>query len=686
MQKGNIGVTSQDIFPLIKKFMYNDQDIFIREIVSNAVDATQKLKSIISLGEYSANVDDLKVSVTIDKTLKTITVSDNGIGMTEEELDKYINQIAFSSANEFLEKYKDTNIIGHFGLGFYSSFMVSDKVEIITKSYKENSIACKWSCEGTTDYEISDIVKDTIGSDVIMYINDEYAEYLNSDKLKTLLTKYGKFLPVDINLIEKHEQIEDSSTHEITIPEDTVTKITSDNALWTKQPSTLTEEDYINFYKELYPDKPEPLFWIHINIDMPFTFTGILYFPTFDLSNPVFERHNLSLYCNRVFVTDNVEGILPEYLSLLHGIIDSPDIPLNVSRSFLQSDTNVKKISTHITNKVMSELKKLLNKDRETYEKKWDIIKLFINLGVVTQPDIFEKAKSIILLTDIDNKKYTFDEYFDAVKDNQTDKNGKVVYLYTYCKEDQDIYVEQVKELGYNILLINEQFASFEVQTYEHELKDKNVIFKRIDSYPISTLIEKENTDEKKELADNVKNMLISIFNAANRKIENIDYTFDVNSLGENSLPIMTIADEWRRRMKEMSSLNNSGMFLNSNNIVRFILNSDSPSISKVLTNADHMIGEKTHEINEKLKDFNLQIESLEKNEDLSDDDKKLKKDELKKNVDELVNSKEELIKQYVNDDPLVNELIDIALLQCGLLSGEDLTKFIKNVVTLLNK
>ena len=376
--KGNIGVTSKDIFPLIKKFMYNDQDIFIREIVSNAVDATQKLITLINSNLYSANIDDLKVDVILNKSDKTITVSDMGIGMTSDEIEKYINQIAFSGASDFLEKYADTAIIGHFGLGFYSSFMVSDKVEIITKSYKEYSTACKWSCEGTTNYELEDFDKDTVGTDVIMHINDEYLEYLEFNKIKTLLTKYSKFLPVKINIVEKQESYTDPSTNEIIIPEDKIETITSDNAIWVKKPSELTDDDYINFYKEMYPGRPEPLFWIHLNLDMPFTLTGVLYFPAFDPQKPVFEQKHLNLYCNRVFVTDNVKDILPDYLTLLHGVIDSPDIPLNVSRSALQNDGFVAKISDYITKKVADKLIGMYKNHREDYENLWEDLSPFI--------------------------------------------------------------------------------------------------------------------------------------------------------------------------------------------------------------------------------------------------------------------------------------------------------------------
>ena len=674
MQKGNIGVTSKDIFPLIKKFMYNDQDIFIREIVSNAIDATQKLITLINSNEYSANKDELKVTVTLDANEKTITVSDNGIGMTLEEIDKYINQIAFSGANEFLEKYSDANIIGHFGLGFYSSFMVSDKVELITKSYKSDQ-AYKWSCTGTTDYEITEAEKNSVGTDVIMYISDEHSEYMDPNKISALLIKYAKYLPVEVNFVYKAEQYTDSSTNEIVIPEDKTEKITVDNALWTRKPSELTDDDYIQFYHETFPGKPDPLFWIHINIDMPFTFTGILYFPSFDKAKPIFEHKNLSLYCNRVFVTDNVEGILPDYLSLLHGVIDSPDIPLNVSRSFLQSDSNVKKISSHITNKVMSSLKTLMDDDRKKYEEKWDTIKLFINLGVVTLPDVYQKAKDIILLTDIDNNKYTFDEYYDKVYQNQTDKNGKVIYLYTYDTQTQVTYIDSIVDKGYSILLLNEQYSAFIVQAYEVEGRERNIEWRRIDSNTPDKLIEKEGK-ERKQLADNVKSMVIALFDGAERTFDDINHEFYVEAMGPDALPITIIADEWFRRMKEMSMLNNNGIFLDQKASLKFIINSDAKVIKKVLKNAEKSIGAQIEELNNKV----AQLTS--KKVDSTDEEEK----NIQADIDVQLDKKKSLIKSFVNEDHHVNELIDIALLEYGLLTGEDLARFVRRSIKLIEK
>lgn len=649
--------------------MYNDHDIFIREIVSNAIDATQKLSSIIRKGQFTEpegyNSD---IHVILDKTNKTITVRDSGIGMTEEEIDKYINQIAFSSANDFLEKYKDTAIIGHFGLGFYSCFMVSDKVEIISKSYQEGAKPVKWVCEGTTEFTTEDADRDTIGTDIVMHITDEADEYLDFYKLKNLLTRFSRFSPVTIYLEDVPEKLEDKPRSE---------KITSDNALWIQQPTSLKDEDYINFYKELYPDRPEPLFWIHINIDVPFTFQGILYFPAFDPNKPIFEHKHLSLYSNRVFVTDNVEGILPDYLSLLHGIIDSPDIPLNVSRSFLQSDSNVKKISTHISNKVISSLRTLMRKDREKYEEKWDTIKLFINLGIVTIPDLYKKAEDILLLTDIHEKKYTLDEYYDLIKDNQTDKDNHVVYLYTYNRNIQHTYIEKLEKMGYNILWFNDQYSSYEIQAYEMGLNEKNVVFKRIDSDIPDKLIIKEDDKKKKELSQNLKAMLVAMFEATDRKIEKVNMQFDVNAMGKDELPITVIANEYFRRIKEMSMINNQGYFIDKDDMIMLVLNSDAKLIKKILKNAEKAIGTEINAINDELSALNKEKDS-ETEED--------KKDEITKKIDNLLDKKKTVITEYAKTDEHINEAIDIALLECGLLIGENMANFIRRSYKIIEK
>lgn len=664
--KGNIGVTSKDIFPLIKKFMYNDHDIFIREIVSNAIDATQKLNTLYNADSSLIKPEDYNpaIHVIVDEDNKTVTVKDSGIGMTDKEIDSYINQIAFSGANDFLEKYSDTNIIGHFGLGFYSSFMVSDKVEIITKKYDSDK-AYKWSCEGTTEFVIEETDKDSFGTDIIMHISDKFTEdYLNYDNIKELVQKFSTFSPIEIYVNDTNDNSE---------------KITYDRALWLEQPSNLKDEDYIDFYKTLYPDRPDPLFWIHINIDVPFTFKGILYFPAFDPNKPIFEHKHLMLYSNRIFVTDNVQGILPEYLGLLHGIIDSPDIPLNVSRSFLQSDSNVKKIGNHISNKVISSLKTLMRKDREKYNEKWDTIKLFVNLGIVTLPDLYKKCQDILLLTDIDNNKYTIEEYYEKVKDNQTDKNGKVVYLYTYNKNEHYTYIEKLKKLKYNILLFNTQYSSYEVQAYEMGMQEKNVIFKRIDSDTAENIILKDDADEKKtkELSSNLKSMLSIMFESNKRDIEGINIIFDVQNMGKKSSPVTIIANEYFRRIKEMSIINNQGYFINKDDALMFVINSDSAVIKKILKDAEKTIGTEINNLNNEIAETN----KLKVNE--SDEDKRK---QLESEAETLLSKKKSIIDEYSKNVSVINELIDIALLEYGLLNGEAMSKFIKRLYKSLEK
>lgn len=662
--KGNIGVTSKDIFPLIKKFMYNDHDIFIREIVSNAIDATQKLNTIFNTDNSVSKPENYTpdIHVIVNKDDHTITVKDAGIGMTDKELDSYINQIAFSGANDFLEKYTDTSIIGHFGLGFYSSFMVSDKVEIITKSYNSDK-AYKWACEGTTEFTIEETDKPSIGTDVVMHISDKFEEeYLDVLNIKSLIKKFSRFSPIPIYVDE----------------DDKSEKMTYDRALWLEQPSTLKDEDYIDFYKTLYPDRPEPLFWIHMNIDVPFTFRGILYFPAFDPHKPIFEHKHLMLYSNRVFVTDNVEGILPEYLGLLHGVIDSPDIPLNVSRSFLQSDSNVKKIGTHISNKVISSLKSLMRKDRKKYEEKWETINLFINLGIVTIPDLYKKCQDILLLTDIDNNKYTIDEYYEMVKETQKDKSGKVVYLYTYNKNIYYTYIEKLKKLKYNILVFSNQYSSYEIQAYEMGMQEKNVIFKRVDSDTAEHIIEKEDDTKKtKELSSNMKSMLITLFDCSKRKIEGSNIVFDVQNMGLTAQPAVIIGNEYFRRIKEMSIINNQGYFIDQDDALMFVINSDSKVVKKILKNAEKEIGEEVNKIND-------EISAVNKKKSAEEDADKKKK--LEAEVNKLLDKKKAVIEKYVKTADIINELIDIALLEYGLLTGESLSKFIKHLYKNLEK
>lgn len=682
-------VSSNDIFPLIKQFLYNDQDIFLRELVSNAVDATQKLVTLNNKGEYDGNINK-EVTVYLDKDNNTLTISDNGIGMTKEEVEKYICQIAFSGASEFIEKYKDADIIGHFGMGFYSAFMVADKVEIITRSYKSDT-EVHWVCNGNVNYKITE--KDNsemhIGTDIILYISDSYKEYFNVSHIKSLLTKYNKFIKVPVRFVEVLHEYVDSSTNETVHPDNIETVITSDNALWTKNPADLSDEDYINFYHELYPNKPDPVFWLHLNIDHPFTFTGILYFPAYDKAKPLFERNHLALYCNQVFVTNNLEGVLPEYLRLLHGIIDSPDIPLNMSRSEAQSDTNVKKIKTYISSKVMTALKKIMKKDRAEYEKKWDTIKTFINLGVIMEEDVFEKAKDILLLTDIDNNHYTLDEYYEKVKDNQTNVDNQTVYLYTFDKDAQYTYVNDIQKLGYNILLMDKHYASFEAHQLEIEFNDpadetvekKNIKFKRVDSEPINKLIVKTK-DTESSLSDNVKNMVLSLFNTCIPKVEKFQFQFAIEDLGKDYDPITVNAAEFMRRMKDMQTMNNEGIYVGMDQQLTLVLNADADIIKLILSNAESAIGNQVSEINNKMQEWQTKRKEAEDNKTLDDELTKSIQTELGKLNEEKMN----VIAEYAKTDNHINELIDIALLQYGLLYGEQLHKFIKRSFKMISQ
>lgn len=679
-------VASKDIFPLIKKFLYNDQDIFLRELVSNAVDATQKLNTLFNKGEYTGTITN-QVKVYFDKDNNTLTISDNGIGMTEAEVERYICQIAFSGATDFIEKYADADIIGHFGMGFYSSFMVADKVEINTWSYQnktENGYTCvHWSCDGNVNYKLESVdnVRDYCGTDIILHISESYKEYFTEKHIKELLNKYNKFIKVPVIFVEVLHEYVDSSTNETVTPENKETRITSDNALWMRNPSDLTDEDYLKFYKEMYPNKPDPVFWLHLNIDHPFNFKGILYFPAYDVKKPLYEKCNLHFYCNQVFVTNNLEGVLPEYLRLLHGIIDSPDIPLNMSRSDLQADSNVKKIRSYISTKVVAALKKIMKNDRETYEKKWDTIKTFINLGVIMEEDVYDKARDIILLTDIDGKHYTFEEYYNAYKDNQTDKNGKVIYLYTYDTTAQYSYIEEVKELGYNILLMDTHYSSFEVHSFEIEMNknkkddEPTIEFKRIDAEPANVLINKDTADEKQSEAfdDVVKSMIISLFNACAPVIPKYKFKFMLQHLGADKDPIVMTNDEFFRRMKEMQTLNNEGYYVAVDTTLNVILNEDSPVMKTILNNAKDAIGDKITDVNNRGKELSEKYKPAE-GEQLSEDLQK----EAREVFTKLNNEKNDIIKEYAQTDNHINELIDIALLEYGLLNGESLHKFIK--------
>ena len=546
MQKGNIGVTTENIFPVIKKFLYSDHEIFLREMVSNAVDATQKLKTLAQKGDFKGELGDLTVHISLDEKAGTLTISDRGIGMTEEEIDKYINQIAFSGVTDFLDKYKDSAnaIIGHFGLGFYSSFMVSKKVEIITRSYQDGAKAVKWSCDGSPEFTIEEVEKADRGSDIVLYIDDDCKEFLEKQKIQSLLDKYSKFMAVPIAFGKKQEwkdgKMQDTDEDNI---------INSVEPLWTKAPSSLKDEDYKTFYRTLYPMQDEPLFWIHLNVDYPFNLTGILYFPRIK-SNIELQRNKIQLYCNQVFVTDQVEGIVPEFLTLLHGVIDSPDIPLNVSRSYLQSDANVKKISTYITKKVADRLASIFKEDRKGYEEKWDDLKIFINYGMLSEESFYDRAKDFALFKDVEGKYFTFDEYKTLIKDNQTDKDGNLIYLYATNKEEQYSYIEAAKQKGYSVLLMDGQLDAPSVGMYEQKFEKSR--FTRVDSDIIDRLIVKEDA-KAVELTDDERDSLSQTFRSQMPHLDKTEFNVEVQALGESNQPVLITQSEYMRRMKEMS-------------------------------------------------------------------------------------------------------------------------------------
>ncbi|MCR5313626.1 MAG: molecular chaperone HtpG [Bacteroidaceae bacterium] len=646
-QKGNIGVTTENIFPVIKKFLYSDHEIFLREIVSNAVDATQKLKTLIQSGEFKGEAGDYTVHVKVDKEAGTLTVSDRGIGMTEEEIDKYINQIAFSGANDFLDKYKeDANaIIGHFGLGFYSSFMVSKKVEIVTKSWREGSVAKKWSCDGSPEFSIEDTDKAERGTDIVMYIDDDCKDFLEESKISELLNKYCKFLAIPVAFGKKKEW---KDGKQIETDEDNV--INDTTPLWTKKPADLKDEDYKEFYRKLYPMSDEPLFWIHLNVDYPFNLTGVLYFPKVK-NNLDLQKNKIQLYCNQVFVTDSVEGIVPDFLTLLHGVIDSPDIPLNVSRSYLQSDQNVKKISTYISKKVSDRLKSIFTNERKEFEDKWDDIKIFINYGMLSDESFYDKAKSFALLKDTEGKHYTYEEYQTLIKDQQTDKDGNLIYLYAQDKEEQYSYIETAKNKGYSVLLMDGQLDPAMLGLFEQKFEKSR--FTRVDADIIDRLIVK-NDDKKENLAERDKTILNKAFSGNLPKIDKIDFMVDCQALGETSAPVIMTQSEYMRRMKEMSRLQPGMSFYGEMpSMVNLVLNTDHPLIKKVLTEAQAVAED-------------IEIPAPEPKEGE-------KKEEPKKDI-----------KVELKDNKVVNQLIDLALLQNGMLKGEALNNFVKRSVELI--
>ena len=683
MQKGNIGVTTENIFPVIKKFLYSDQEIFLREMVSNAVDATQKLKTLKEKGEYTGELDDLTVRVSLDTEKGTITISDHGIGMTEEEIDKYINQIAFSGVTDFLEKYKDNanNIIGHFGLGFYSSFMVSKKVEIITKSWKEGSNAVKWSCDGSPAYEIDDAEREAHGSDIILYVDDDSKEFLDKFKLEGLLNKYCKFLPVPVAFGKKTEW---KDGKQVETAEDNI--INNVEPLWTKTPSTLKDEDYKSFYRTLYPMHDEPLFWIHLNVDYPFNLTGILYFPRIKNSLEL-QKNKIQLYCNQVFVTDQVEGIVPEFLTLLHGVIDSPDIPLNVSRSYLQSDREVKKISTYITKKVSDRLKAIFNEDRKAYEEKWDHLKLFINYGILTEENFYDRAKDFSLFKDTEGKYFTFDEYKTLIEAAQKDKDGNLVYLYATNKDDQYSYIKAAQDKGYSVLLFDGQLDVPCIQTLEQKFEKSH--FTRVDSDTVDHLIQKEDKP-KTDLSDTERDNLSAMFQTQMPKLDKAEFIVEVNALGSEQRPVVITQNEWMRRMKEMSRYQSGmGFYGQMPDTFNIVLNSDHALIKRVLGDAQAQLGEELKPIEGEIKGQEARLAALnqqtegKKPEEISQEIKDDKAN-TQKAIDEQKEKKEGVLRGFAEKNDVIHQLIDLALLQNGMLKGEALDKFLQRSVELI--
>lgn len=683
MQKGNIGVTTENIFPVIKKFLYSDHEIFLREMVSNAVDATQKIKTLAERGDFKGELGDLTVRISLDADKGTLTFSDRGIGMTEEEIDKYINQIAFSGVNDFLDKYKDNAnaIIGHFGLGFYSSFMVSKKVEIVTKSYKEGSKAVKWSCDGSPEFEITDAERDSRGSDIILYIDDDCKEFLDKYKIQELLNKYCKFMPVPVAFGKKTEW---KDGKQVDTDEDNI--INSVEPLWTKAPSTLKDEDYKSFYRTLYPMQDEPLFWIHLNVDYPFNLTGILYFPRIH-SNLELQRNKIQLYCNQVFVTDQVEGIVPEFLTLLHGVIDSPDIPLNVSRSYLQSDANVKKISTYITKKVADRLSSIFKDNRKEYEEKWDSLKIFINYGMLSKDDFYDRAKEFALFKDTEGKYFTFDEYKNLIKDNQTDKDGQLVYLYANDKEGQYTYIEAAKAISYSVLLLDGQLDVPMISMLEQKFEKSR--FTRVDSDTIDRLIIKEENKENALDSDSSDN-LSQVFRTQMPTIEKTEFNVEVQSLGENAMPVLITQSEYMRRMKDISHYQ-TGMafYAQMPDSYTIVLNSDHKLIKSILEDENAKCAEQLKPIEGEIKGLEARLAALrqtqnsKKPEEVTQEEKDDMSNTLK-SVNEQRDKKKQIIADYAKDNKIVHQLIDLALLQNGMLKGAALNSFLKRSVDLI--
>lgn len=683
MQKGNIGVTTENIFPIIKKFLYSDHEIFLRELVSNAVDATQKLKTLAATGDFKGELGDLTVRVKVDKENGTITISDRGLGMTAEEIDKYINQIAFSGANDFLEKYKDdaNAIIGHFGLGFYSAFMVAKTVDIVTLSYKEGAKAVKWSCDGSPEFTLEETERSDRGTDIILHVDEDCKEFLEESRLQGLLTKYCHFLAVPVAFGKKKEW---KDGKQVETDEDNLINDTC--PIWTKKPSDLKEEDYKKFYRDLYPMADEPLFWIHLNVDYPFNLTGVLYFPKIK-SNIDLQRNKIQLYCNQVYVTDSVEGIVPDFLTLLHGVIDSPDIPLNVSRSYLQSDSNVKKISTYITKKVSDRLQSIFKNERKEFEEKWDDLKIFINYGMLTQEDFYEKASKFALFKDTDNKYYTFEEYQTLIKDNQTDKNGSLIYLYANNLDEQYTYIDAAKNKGYNVLLMDGQLDVPMINMLEQKFEKSH--FTRVDSDIVDRLIVKE--DQKgEELPHDKQEVLSSLFKGQMPKVKKTEFHVEAHALGENNAPIVITQAEYMRRMKDMASIQPGMSFYGEMpDMFNLVLNSDHRLIKQVLSDAETACAEKLVPVESEIAMLTLRRNELQKAQEGKKDEEipTAEKDELsdvEKKIEAQKAEKENILNGYAAGNKVVHQLIDLALLQNNMLKGEALTNFVKRSVEMI--
>lgn len=683
MQKGNIGVTTENIFPIIKKFLYSDHEIFLRELVSNAVDATQKLKTLAATGDFKGELGDLTVRVKVDKENGTITISDRGLGMTAEEIDKYINQIAFSGANDFLEKYKDdaNAIIGHFGLGFYSAFMVAKTVDIVTLSYKEGAKAVKWSCDGSPEFTLEETERSDRGTDIILHVDEDCKEFLEESRLQGLLTKYCHFLAVPVAFGKKKEW---KDGKQVETDEDNLINDTC--PIWTKKPSDLKEEDYKKFYRDLYPMADEPLFWIHLNVDYPFNLTGVLYFPKIK-SNIDLQRNKIQLYCNQVYVTDSVEGIVPDFLTLLHGVIDSPDIPLNVSRSYLQSDSNVKKISTYITKKVSDRLQSIFKNDRKEFEEKWDDLKIFINYGMLTQEDFYEKASKFALFKDTDNKYYTFEEYQTLIKDNQTDKNGSLIYLYANNLDEQYTYIDAAKNKGYNVLLMDGQLDVPMINMLEQKFEKSH--FTRVDSDIVDRLIVKEG-QKGEELPHDKQEVLSSLFKGQMPKVKKTEFHVEAHALGENNAPIVITQAEYMRRMKDMTSIQPGMSFYGEMpDMFNLVLNSDHRLIKQVLSDAETACAEKLVPVESEIAMLTLRRNELQKAQEGKKDEEipTAEKDELsevEKKIEAQKTEKENILNGYAVGNKVVHQLIDLALLQNNMLKGEALTNFVKRSVEMI--